>query len=54
MDLSTAQYVAEMRRLERIRNDALGRHDDSALRNIAVRLASVNRVFWGRELKNAG
>lgn len=53
MDISTAQYVAEMRRLERIRNDALARHDGSALRSIAVRLASLNRVFWGREFKNA-
>lgn len=53
MDISTAQYVAEMRRLERIRNDALARHDGSALRDIAVRVASVNRVFWGRELKHA-
>ncbi len=53
MDMNTAQYVVEMRRLERIRNDALARHDGSALRSVAVLVASVNRVFWGREFKHA-
>lgn len=56
MDITTAQYAAGMRRLERIRNDALLRHDGSALRSIAVRVASVNRVFWvgNRSMRSDG
>lgn len=49
--ISAAEYVVEMRRLERIRNEAL-RHDDrSALCEIGLRLASLNRTFWGRDFR---
>jgi hypothetical protein len=51
--ISAAEYLAEMRRLETIRNEALRHHDRSALAAIALRLAAVNRAFWGR-LPKAG
>ena len=49
--ISAAEYLAEMRRLEAIRNEALRHHDRSALASVALRLVSVNRVFWGRDPK---
>jgi hypothetical protein len=46
--ISAAEYVAEVRRLEMIRNEALRHHDRSALAAVALRLKAVHRVFWGR------
>lgn len=50
--ISAAEYMAEMRRLEAIRNEALRHHDRSALASVALRQAAVNRVFWGKEPKS--
>jgi hypothetical protein len=46
--ISAAEYVAEMRRLETIRNEALRHHDRSALAVVELRLKNVHCVFWGR------
>ncbi|NNM72600.1 hypothetical protein [Enterovirga aerilata] len=51
--ISAAEYIAEMRRLETIRNEALRHHDRFALAAVAQRLATVNRVFWGRAAKGS-
>ncbi|MGA0595737.1 hypothetical protein [Enterovirga sp. CN4-39] len=45
--ISAAEYLAEMRRLEAIRNEALRHHDRFAVAVIEMRLKAVNRVFWG-------
>jgi hypothetical protein len=45
--ISAGEYLAEMRRLEVIRNEALRHHDRSALAAVQLRLRTVNRVFWG-------
>jgi hypothetical protein len=51
--ISAGEYLAEMRRLEAIRNEALRHHDRSALAAVQLRLRTVNRVFWGRSPQGA-
>ena len=46
--ISAAEYVAEMRRLEMMRNEALRHRDRPALAALHLRLEAVNCVFWGR------
>lgn len=53
MYLTRSEYVAEMRRLEAMRNEAIRRHDRPALTFIFGREADLNRVFWGREPRMA-
>jgi hypothetical protein len=47
MMLTSAQYLAEMRRIERVRNEARSCGDKAAIHAILMRAADVNRVFWG-------
>ena len=49
--VSAHTYAAEMRLLEHIRNEALTHRDASALREIRLRVASLNKMFWGRHLR---
>ena len=51
--ISAAEYLAEMRRLEVIRNEALRHHDRAAIAAVQLRLKAVNRVYWGRVPKGA-
>jgi hypothetical protein len=51
--ISAAEYMAEMRRLETMRNEALRHRDRYALAVIASLFAAANRAFWGRDLKFA-
>lgn len=53
MYLTPSEYTAAMRRLEQMRNEAIGRHDRSALIFIVERESDLNRVFWGRAPKAA-
>ena len=46
--ISAAEYLAEMRRLEAIRNEALRHHDRAAIAAVQLRFKAVNRVYWGR------
>lgn len=48
--ISVTAYMAEMRHLEHIRNEALAHHDASALTAIRLQLAWLNRAFWGHKL----
>lgn len=51
MYFTRSEYVAEMRRIEMMRNEALRLHDRSALAIIHQSEVNVNRTFWGREPK---
>jgi hypothetical protein len=51
--ISAVQYASEMRRLERMRNEALRHHDRSAELQIKLKVREVNRTFWGRDLPRA-
>ncbi|MBM0204260.1 hypothetical protein JNW90_14930 [Micromonospora sp. STR1s_5] len=51
--ISAAQYTTEMRRLERIRNEAIRRHDRCAELEIKLKIREVNHIFWGRDLPRA-
>ena len=48
--ISAAEYAAEARRLEIIRNEAISARDRSALSEIMRQLRLLNRVFWGHDL----
>ena len=50
--ISAAEYLAEMRRLEAIRNEALRHQDRSAIAVVQLRLKAVNQVFWGRAARS--
>ena len=49
--MSAAEYLAEMRRLECIRNEALRHRDRTALAAVEMWLLAAHRVFWGRAPK---
>ena len=49
MHITPTEYANAMRRLETMRNEALGRGDRSALAAIALRETDLNRVFFGRD-----
>jgi hypothetical protein len=51
--ISAVQYAFEMRRLERMRNEALRHRDRSAELEIKLKVREVNRTFWGRDLPQA-
>ena len=51
--ISAASYAAEMRRLERMRNEAIRHHDRSAEVEIRLKTREINRTFWGRDLPRA-
>lgn len=51
MLITPAEYTAEMRRLETMRNEALRHRDRFALAAIHRRETDLNAVFWGREPK---
>ena len=51
--ISAAEYLAEMRRLEAIRNEALRHHDRFAVLAVQLQLNVVHRVFWGRVPRRA-
>jgi hypothetical protein len=49
--ISASEYLAEMRRLEVIRNQAIRHHDKFALIAVQLQLKTVHGVFWGRPPK---
>jgi hypothetical protein len=51
--ISAAQYASEMRRLERMRNEAIRHQDRSAQLEIRLKIREINRTFWGRDLPRA-
>ncbi len=51
--ISAVEYAAEMRRLEGIRNEALGHRDRSAIREILLQVLLLNRAYWGHDLRSS-
>jgi hypothetical protein len=48
--ISTAQYAAEMRRVKRMRDEAIRYQDRSAQMEIRLMVRQINRTFCGRDL----
>lgn len=51
MTITPSVYVAEMRRLEMMRNEARYLHDAAAVSALARRAAELNAAFWRPILK---
>ena len=50
MLITPAQYLAEMRRIEAMRNEARRLRDSSAVNSLAIRASELNDLFWGTAL----
>ena len=53
MTITPVEYVTEMQRIERMRNEARHLGDALAVAALTIRAADLNDVFWRPMLKRA-
>jgi hypothetical protein len=53
MTITSTEYAAEMRRIEKMRNEAHHLGDSLAVAALTIRATDLNGVFWRPMLKRA-